>query len=53
MMKKIRLGVLRCDTHAYWYALLFAKCDCGFRINDTACYNIFCSLGDPHKLDIP
>ena len=53
-MKKIRLGVLRCGTHAYWYAPLFAKCDCDrFRINDTACYNIFCSLEDPHKLDIP
>ena len=54
MKRKIRVGVLRCDTHAYWYAPLFAKCDCDrFRINDTACYNIFCSLGDPQKLDIP
>jgi predicted dehydrogenase len=54
MKRKIRLGVLRCDTHAYWYAPFFAKCDCDrLRINDTACYNIFCSLADPHKLDIP
>ena len=54
MKGKIRLGVLRCDTHAYWYAPFFAKCDCDrFRINDTACYNIFCSLADPYKLDIP
>ena len=54
MKKKIRLGVLRCDTHAYWYAPLFAKCDCDLlRLNDTAVYNIFCSLNDPYKLDIP
>lgn len=54
MKRKIRLGILRCDTHAYWYAPLLAKCNCDLlRLNDTACYNIFCSLADPHKLDIP
>ncbi len=54
MKRKIRLGVLRCDTHAYWYAPLFAKCDCDrFRMNNTEVYHIFCSLSDPHRLDIP
>jgi len=25
--KKIRLAVIRCDTHGYWYGPFLAKCD--------------------------
>ena len=25
--KKIRLAMLRCDTHGYWYGPFLAKCD--------------------------
>ena len=51
----IRLGLVRCDTHAYWYAPFFAECDPDLlRKNDHPVYHYFYSdIFDPGKLRIP
>jgi predicted dehydrogenase len=51
----IRLGLVRCDTHGYWYAPFFAECDPELlRKNDYPVYHYFYSdIFDPGKLRIP
>ena len=51
----IRLGLVRCDTHGYWYAPFFAECDPELlRKNDHPVYHYFYSdIFDPKKIRIP
>lgn len=55
-MKKIRVGLIRCDLHAYWYAAFFAKHDpLLFREYQPCCHWLFYGSywDEPTKLSIP
>ena len=53
--RKIRLGLVRCDTHGCWYAPFFAPCDPRLlEKNDSPWHHyFFCDIFDPEKLCIP
>ena len=47
---KIRLGIIRCDTHGYWYSLLFDKCDPDIMIkNHRGCHYYFYRWDEPRR----
>lgn len=52
-MSAIRLGIIRCDTHAYWYAPFMAKCD-PFKLRERRCYvhRDLASIWDPARLSV-
>ena len=54
-VRNIRLGLVRCDTHGYWYAPFFAPCDRRLlEKNDPPCnHYFFGDIFDPEKLCIP
>jgi predicted dehydrogenase len=46
--KPIRLGMLRCDTHAYWYAPFMVKTDpLKFREHNPVCHHFFTNMYQP------
>ena len=49
--RKIRVGIIRCDTHGYWYAPMFEAPDPDiYRKNHRGCHYYFYEWDDPHKL---
>ena len=47
---KIRVGIIRCDTHGYWYAPLFEKPDPElFKKGHRGCHYYFYKWEDPHS----
>ncbi len=51
---KLRVGVIRCDTHAYWYAHLFQKPDpVAMRKNHRGCHYYFHKRDNPLELRRP
>jgi len=54
MAKKIRLALLRCDTHGYWYGPFLAKCDpLLLEQHDHECYYYFCEVKWADRLRTP
>ena len=52
--RTIRLALLRCDTHGYWYAPFMAKCDAALLArNDAACHYYFADIFDAGRLVSP
>jgi len=52
--KKIRVGIIRADTHGFWYAHLFEKPDPRMmRKNHRGCHYYFYKRGDPEELRFP
>ncbi len=50
----IRVGIIRCDTHAFWYAHLFEKPDpVLMRKNHRGCHYYFYRRGEPSRLRFP
>jgi len=48
---KIRIGIIRCDTHGFWYAHLFQKPDATLmRKNNRGCHYYFYERDDPGAL---
>ena len=48
---KIRVGIIRCDTHAYWYAPLFEEPDPEiYRRVHRGCHYYFYEPDDPNRL---
>ena len=48
---KIRVGIIRCDTHAFWYAHLFEKPDpAAMRTNHRGCHYYFYKRDNPNQL---
>ncbi len=49
--KTVRVGIIRCDTHGYWYSPLFEAPDPEiYRKHHRCCHYYFYSCDDPHKL---
>ncbi len=52
--RNIRLALLRCDTHGYWYGPFMAKCDpMIFLRNNPVCHYYFADMRDPNQLHSP
>ncbi|MFH0962462.1 MAG: Gfo/Idh/MocA family oxidoreductase [Planctomycetota bacterium] len=48
---KIRVGIIRCDTHGYWYAPIFEAPDPDiYRANHRGCHYYYYEWQDPRKL---
>lgn len=48
---KIRVGIVRCDTHGFWYAPIFQEPDAAMmRKNHRGCHYYFYERDDPSKL---
>ncbi len=46
-MKKFRIGMIRCDTHSYWYGAFMAKCDIALlQKNSVAVHDYFCRFNE-------
>lgn len=53
-MKPIRLAMLRCDTHGYWYAPFLARCDpLKFQAANPVCHHFFANMYRPDEFIIP
>ena len=51
MKKKIRVGIIRCDTHGYWYSHLFQKPEpVAMRRNHRVCHYYFYKRDNPMEL---
>ena len=51
--RKIRVGIIRCDTHGYWYAPLFESPDPKlYRKAHRGCHYYFYKWNDPDRLRI-
>lgn len=47
---KVRVGIIRCDTHGFWYAPLFERPDPDlYRKNHRGCHYYFYRWDDPRK----
>ena len=52
--RNIRLALLRCDTHGYWYGPFLAKCDPALLVrHNPVCHHYFADMGDPGRLHSP
>jgi len=46
--RNIRLALLHCDTHGYWYGPFLAKCDPTILVrNNPVCHHYFSDMRDP------
>lgn len=53
-MKKIRLGLIRCDTHGYYFGAMLAACDpLLLQKNDYVVHHYFSDIYDPKRLTMP
>ena len=53
-MEKIRLGLIRCDTHGYYFGAMLAPCDpLLLQKNDYVVHHYFSDIYDPKKLTMP
>ncbi len=53
-MKKIRLGMLRCDTHGYYFGAMMQKCDpLLLQENNYVVHHYFSNIFSPEKLTMP
>ena len=53
-MKKIRLGLVRCDTHGYYFGAMAAPCDpLLLQKNNYVVHHYFSNIYDPQKLTMP
>lgn len=51
---KLRVGIIRCDTHGFWYAHIFQKPDpVLMRKNHRGCHYYFYRRDDPSQLRFP
>lgn len=54
MMKKIRLGIIRADTHAYYYSIMMQKCDPMLLLeNNHVVHHYASSIYRPEKITCP
>ena len=52
--KKIRLGLIRCDTHGYYYGAMFEECDpLLLQKNNYVVHHYFSNIYDPKLLTMP
>ncbi len=53
-MEKIRLGLIRCDTHGYYFGAMLAPCDpLLLQKNDYVVHHYFSDIYDAKKLTMP
>lgn len=53
-MKPIRVAMVRCDTHAYWYGPFMFACDpLKLQANNVVCHHFFTSMYNAARWEIP
>jgi len=52
--RDIRVAMIRCDTHAYWYGPFMFACDpLKLQVNNCVCHHFFTNMYWPAKWEIP
>lgn len=54
MKRAIRVAMVRCDTHAYWYGPFMFACDpLKLQVNNCVCHHFFTNMYLPARWEIP